>query len=51
MLAVVGGIAHQTARASSSLVTFSASFSGGPGALAPAHEILTASTVEDLGYQ
>jgi PAS domain S-box-containing protein len=46
MLAVVAGIAHQTARASSTLETFSTSFSGRLGALARAHEILTASDWE-----
>ena len=42
MLAVVAGIAHQTARASPSMEAFSASFSGRLEALARAHEMLTA---------
>jgi PAS domain S-box-containing protein len=41
MLAVVSGIAHQTARASPSIEAFSASFAGRIDALARAHEILT----------
>lgn len=42
MLAVVAGIAHQTARASPSVEAFAASFSGRLDALARAHEMLTA---------
>jgi PAS domain S-box-containing protein len=46
MLAVVAGIAHQTARASPSVEAFGTSFSGRLGALARAHEILTSADGE-----
>jgi PAS domain S-box-containing protein len=51
MLAVVAGIAHQTARVSTSIDAFGASFSGRLEALARAQEMLTAGDWEgtDLG--
>lgn len=42
MLAVVAGIAHQTAKASPTIASFAASFSGRLNALARAHEMMTA---------
>lgn len=41
MLAVVAGIAHQTAKASPSIEVFASSFSGRLNALARAHELMT----------
>lgn len=49
MLAVVAGIAHQTARASPSVDAFATAFSGRLSALARAHEMLTASDWEGAG--
>ena len=46
LLGVVSGIAHQTARASTSLEDFTRSFSGRLASLGRAHEILTAATWE-----
>lgn len=46
MLAVVAGIAHQTARASTSLSDFNAAFSGRLQALARGHEMLTLGNFE-----
>lgn len=46
MLAVVAGMAHQTARASSSLEDFSVAFSGRLQALARGHDMLTISSWE-----
>lgn len=49
MLAVVGGIAQQTARSSSSLEGFVPAFTGRLQALAKAHEMLTISKWESSG--
>lgn len=46
MLAVVAGMAHQTARVSSGLEDFSVAFSGRLQALASGHDMLTASSWE-----
>lgn len=46
MLAVVAGIAHQTAKASPSVEAFSQSFGGRLAALGRAHEMMTAGAVE-----
>lgn len=51
MLAVVAGIAHQTAKASPSIADFTTSFSGRLNALARAHEMMTADGTQgaDIG--
>lgn len=46
LLGVVAGIAHQTARASTTIDEFSTAFSGRLGSLGKAHEILTAAVWE-----
>lgn len=46
MLAVVAGIAHQTAKASASIEDFSQSFSGRLNALAKAHEMMTGTNAQ-----
>lgn len=46
LLAVVSGIAHQTARSATSLTDFSQAFGGRLSSLGRAHEILTAATWE-----